>query len=797
MITKLEKLELIYAATQDNYNRVSQLLRKIDWAASFPELPSSLSRHSPIDMTILSLVHIAIKNNNQRILNLIITHYPDAINQPDLDGFTPLILACYHNKLDMVKCLLCYTNLNINQLAGSQSIKYKGYTALHIAIKKKYSEIADLLLNKNADRMIKTPFGLGLIHLAAESGSEKNVKKLIDHNPALLRENTANKSSVLMLAIYSGNLELVCYLIERHLTHKIPLPKTNTLLSLALKYDHPDIFTYCVNELQPVHPIDINIAKEAVEKGLSEVVLFSIWHNNSLGKNQSLVKNLLIFAIQINKKDMFRLLIEELECKLTSNFNEEKESYTIAKQLLLEAIKNGSEDVLDDLNVRCLPALRWTELDVIYDAAKYGCVSTLKSLIKARRELINERDAQGNLPLHWAASYCQYEATEYLLNISSVKLDLFVPNISDLNTQSYHLLDHLIEVEEWGTCNLIIKKFLDSGQNDYLDYIKTRQQAKEFVVIYPAYQSLLKQDSRINSLFLMNASIGNYEPIYIYKTRMERGISFFGVADMNRGDSQLFTPDGTLGQGVYGEVRLFKNNTGCSIAVKSAFESETLRENGLASLTAEGEQEAAMLRKAYPNQQFSHYQNFFNQIDNKRGIYTNRLIMDYREGETLDQYIYKTANTLSIASVLLSVIEELDALHKKNIIHGDIRPSNIIIDYSRKVYFIDFGFSKDNSAIIPASQIICEYFAPELNENPAPILAHPNQDMYSVGYWLERILIEHPVGYHLATEHPSLIEFVDKALVKEPNNRPLLADFINKLSDEINLLVNGRSNKVG
>lgn len=836
MLTPKEKLELIYVICQNDFKKADELFSKD------PNLLSSLNSYAPIDKRILSLVCMAIEWGSKELLDLMIIHYPGVLNITDSNGFTPLIWACYHNKLSIVTYLLDkYPNINVNQLVGSQSRQFEGYTALHIAVKKQYQQIAELLIVNNADQTMTTPSGLGLVHLAAEAGYVRIVEKLINANPELLQQKTHKDASVLMLAVAFGSRRFVNYIITKYRELTIQLPETNRLLSLALKGKHINLFVFLVEELMPTTCIDSHIADEAVKQNLSDVVQFCIEHNETIDENNPLWKAVIISAVQINDPTLIFRLVEGKKNHLHQKYNEKDESCSIAKTILWVAIEKGPDIILDYLNPRVIKYLQENELDLVYFAAKHGRLSTLKALVNAHPELINQRDAKGNLLLHWAASYRQYAVTEYLLTHNSIELDLDVPNSTHLNersyascpeprasvsayvsnlvhsvmksrvgiesldfidkpgdvgrlgflgycgkAQSYHLLEYLIELNEWDICNLIIKKCLDFGKIEYLNYIRDGQQAAEFMVSYLDYQPMLKQNLRIKNLLLNKSTTDEQsDKIYVYKASRERSPSFFCIMDINKETTELFKPVRKLGQGSYGSVRMFSSESEELIAVKSALNDSSRKDRPLSHLIAQGRQEADMINKAYPNQKISYFKQIIHRKNNET-IYSDRLIMDYHEAKALADFNHGIKSPSLLAQTMLRVIKELDLLHQKNIVHGDMNLGNIMVNCLGQVYFIDFGFSKDASAPIPPGQPAFYYSAPELHKNQEGLLANPNQDIFSLGYWLQDIILNHSSGYKLSNQYPSLVDFSNKALEENPERRPQLKDFIEKLSDEIN-----------
>jgi serine/threonine protein phosphatase PrpC len=74
----------------------------------------------------------------------------------------------------------------------------------------------------------------------------------------------------------------------------------------------------------------------------------------------------------------------------------------------------------------------------------------------------------------------------------------------------------------------------------------------------------------------------------------------------------------------------------------------------------------------------------------RRALY---LVTDYVEGQTLSQWMADRplADLRAVRDIVAQVADGLRALHRKEIIHQDLRPDNVMIDGAGTVRIIDFG----------------------------------------------------------------------------------------------------------
>jgi serine/threonine protein kinase/Tfp pilus assembly protein PilF len=169
--------------------------------------------------------------------------------------------------------------------------------------------------------------------------------------------------------------------------------------------------------------------------------------------------------------------------------------------------------------------------------------------------------------------------------------------------------------------------------------------------------------------------------------------------------------------------------------------------------------------------------------------------MDFVKGENLCEFM-QTAGTLTLSTCLriaLQVCRAVEAAHRKKVIHQDLKPQNIMIDSSGKVYVTDFGLARSVS-VSPAHHPgersgTPKYFSPEQARGEE---SDERSDIYSLGVILYEMVTgaapfvaDTPAGYiqkHISEKPPlptktnpgmpqALEKIILKCLEKEKEHR--------------------------
>ena len=172
------------------------------------------------------------------------------------------------------------------------------------------------------------------------------------------------------------------------------------------------------------------------------------------------------------------------------------------------------------------------------------------------------------------------------------------------------------------------------------------------------------------------------------------------------------------------------------------------------------------------------------------------LVMEYVEGETLRHRLARPISTDEFFTIATQCCEGLQAAHEKGIIHGDIKPENIMLTAGNRVKILDFGVARrawnsnpddatKSMETMTATGGTPAYMAPEV------LLQQPDDgrsDIFSLGLvFYEMLGGEQPfqtnslattIARIVHTEPPSLKNVpgplagvISRTLAKDPNLR--------------------------
>jgi hypothetical protein len=118
------------------------------------------------------------------------------------------------------------------------------------------------------------------------------------------------------------------------------------------------------------------------------------------------------------------------------------------------------------------------------------------------------------------------------------------------------------------------------------------------------------------------------------------------------------------------------------------------------------------------------------------------LVMHWAKGEPLDR-IAERKTVKARITLFLRVADAVAAMHEAGVVHGDLKPANILIDESGKPTIVDFGLARAESAAAPPSVGGSPgYAAPEqlLASSSDPTPLGPEADVFALGVILYELL---------------------------------------------------------
>lgn len=157
----------------------------------------------------------------------------------------------------------------------------------------------------------------------------------------------------------------------------------------------------------------------------------------------------------------------------------------------------------------------------------------------------------------------------------------------------------------------------------------------------------------------------------------------------------------------------------------------------------------------------------FSNTDPHEFIY---LVQEYIEGQNLQELLQEKPqqqfSEQEVIVILKEMLELLQIIHEKNLIHRDIKPQNIMLDKHGQLYLVDFGASKALKSVEDVHSNILAFtlgFSPP--DQQARIIASKTIDLYSLGVTCIYLLTgQFPPSYRAAQNDPNWQQWQEKAI---------------------------------
>lgn len=155
------------------------------------------------------------------------------------------------------------------------------------------------------------------------------------------------------------------------------------------------------------------------------------------------------------------------------------------------------------------------------------------------------------------------------------------------------------------------------------------------------------------------------------------------------------------------------------------------------------------------------------------------IVMEYIDGLTLDEFVATNPTLDERKAVLNDILDGMDYLHHRGIIHNDLKPDNIIVNGNKAARIIDFGFSASaDSAYKGYIGGSDGYTAPEILNGTGS--AGTTSDIFTLGRLINLIFggrryerIARRCSQADPSERPQNIQAL-RALIKRRDRQPVI-----------------------
>ena len=236
-----------------------------------------------------------------------------------------------------------------------------------------------------------------------------------------------------------------------------------------------------------------------------------------------------------------------------------------------------------------------------------------------------------------------------------------------------------------------------------------------------------------------------------------------------------------LGEGSFGKVNKVKSKKDQNIYAMKIITLDKAKEIDVLRNEIE-------IMKSLDNPHIVKYYNYFEEQNN---IY---ILMEYIDNGDLQKYseqyriMKKTIDEKEILEFLYQSLSGLYYIHKKQLIHRDIKPGNIFLTSDKKIKIGDFGLSikrrlnKSNFTLEKET----EQAGSKMYKSPEIIEGKPygsKVDIYSLGATFYQLRFLHYPREGIKNQNKEIIGLGDRALVCD-NNNSILVNIIYKMMEK-------------
>ncbi len=152
------------------------------------------------------------------------------------------------------------------------------------------------------------------------------------------------------------------------------------------------------------------------------------------------------------------------------------------------------------------------------------------------------------------------------------------------------------------------------------------------------------------------------------------------------------------------------------------------------------------------------------------------LIMSYIPGKTIWQIVeeHGPIDPEHVAWITERILNILKYLHFHGVVHGDMKPQNVIVQKEHTVVLVDYGLAMVKPDLESASKGYTKYFASPEQMTQKPLL--PESDFFGLGTTMIYALsgdLEYVKRKEVPKNTPTLIkEFIERLIVRDVLSRP-------------------------